>query len=115
LSLFESINERTILKLIRTKTFSGGAVTFIMNRKTNKNSKPLTGVWLMAGEVPLLNFCAVTNGSASIKHFVLKIRHYPKPRNVVCHRIWTRRSSLIHPMALPTLTQAAKNPHAQAC
>lgn len=28
LSLFENINDRTILKLIKTKTFSGGAVTF---------------------------------------------------------------------------------------
>ena len=28
LPLFEQINERTILKLLKTKTFSGGAVTF---------------------------------------------------------------------------------------
>jgi len=27
LPLFENMNDRTILKLIRTKTFSGGAVT----------------------------------------------------------------------------------------
>ena len=34
LPLFENINERTILKLIKTKTFSGGAVTLYYEPNT---------------------------------------------------------------------------------
>jgi len=37
LSLFENINERTILKLIKTKTFSGGAVT-LYHEPTNEKT-----------------------------------------------------------------------------
>lgn len=40
LPLFENINDRTILKLIKTKTFSGGAVTLYYeptNEKTTSN------------------------------------------------------------------------------
>ena len=37
LPLFEDINERTIFKLIRTKTFSGGAVT-LYYEPTNKKT-----------------------------------------------------------------------------
>jgi len=37
LPLFENINERTILKLIKTKTFSGGAVT-LYYEPTNKKT-----------------------------------------------------------------------------
>ena len=37
LSLFENINDRTILKLMKTKTFSGGAVT-LYYEPTNKNT-----------------------------------------------------------------------------
>ena len=33
LLLFENINDRTILKLIKTKTFSGGAVTLYYEPK----------------------------------------------------------------------------------
>jgi dihydrofolate reductase len=36
LPLFENINDRTILKLIKTKTFSGGAVT-LYYEPTNEN------------------------------------------------------------------------------
>ena len=37
LSLFENINDRTILKLIKTKTFSGGAVT-LYYKPTNEKT-----------------------------------------------------------------------------
>lgn len=33
LPLFENINDRTILKLVNTKTFSGGAIRFTMNQQ----------------------------------------------------------------------------------
>ena len=38
LPLFENINDRTILKLIKTKTFSGGAVIHYYEPKKNKNN-----------------------------------------------------------------------------
>lgn len=38
LSLFENINERTILKLIKTKTFSGGAVTLYYEPTNEKTT-----------------------------------------------------------------------------
>ena len=44
LPLFENINDRTILKLIKTKTFSGGAVTLYYeptNKKTTTANKGL--------------------------------------------------------------------------
>ena len=41
LPLFENINDRTILKLIKTKTFSGGAVT-LYYEPTNEKNEPLT-------------------------------------------------------------------------
>src|SRR6478735_3878517 len=44
LPLFENINDRTILKLIKTKTFSGGAVTLYYeptNEKTRTTNKVL--------------------------------------------------------------------------
>jgi len=38
LSLFENINDRTILKLIKTKTFSGGAVTLYYEPTNEKTT-----------------------------------------------------------------------------
>ncbi len=38
LPLFENINERTILKLIKTKTFSGGAVTLYYEPTNEKTT-----------------------------------------------------------------------------
>lgn len=38
LALFENINDKTILKLIKTKTFSGGAVTLYYEPLTAKNN-----------------------------------------------------------------------------
>ena len=38
LSLFENINDRTVLKLIKTKTFSGGAVTLYYEPTNEKTS-----------------------------------------------------------------------------
>ena len=38
LPLFENINDRTILKLIKTKTFSGGAVTLYYEPKKNERN-----------------------------------------------------------------------------
>ncbi len=38
LPLFENINDRTILKLIKTKTFSGGAVTLYYEPKNEKTT-----------------------------------------------------------------------------
>ena len=38
LPLFENINDRTILKLIKTKTFSGGAVTLFYEPTNEKNN-----------------------------------------------------------------------------
>ena len=39
LPLFENINDRTILKLIKTKTFSGGAVTLYYEPTNEKTTK----------------------------------------------------------------------------
>jgi dihydrofolate reductase len=41
--LFENINDRTILKLIRTKSFSGGAVMLYYEPANKKNNETLTG------------------------------------------------------------------------
>jgi dihydrofolate reductase len=38
LPLFENINDRTILKLIKTKTFSGGAVTLYYEPTNEKTT-----------------------------------------------------------------------------
>ena len=38
LPLFENVNERTILKLIKTKTFSGGAVTLYYEPANEKTT-----------------------------------------------------------------------------
>ena len=38
LSLFENINDRTVLKLIKTKTFSGGAVTLYYESTNEKTT-----------------------------------------------------------------------------
>jgi len=40
LPLFENINDRTILKLKRTKTFSGGAITLYYEPTSEKTTKP---------------------------------------------------------------------------
>ena len=42
LPLFENINDRTILKLIKTKTFSGGAVILYYEPTNEKTTEPLT-------------------------------------------------------------------------
>jgi dihydrofolate reductase len=39
LALFENLNDRTVLKLLKTKTFSGGAVT-LYYEPTSKNNEP---------------------------------------------------------------------------
>jgi dihydrofolate reductase len=44
LPLFEDIDDRTVFKLTKTKTFRGGAVILYYEPKTNKNTKSLTGL-----------------------------------------------------------------------
>lgn len=41
LPLFENIKDRTVLELIKTKTFRGGAVTLYYEPKVNENNEPL--------------------------------------------------------------------------
>ncbi len=53
LPLFENINDRTILKLIKTKTFSGGAVTLYYEPTNEKNNEPLTMVCVRRAEVQI--------------------------------------------------------------
>ena len=48
LPLFENIKDRTVLKLIKTKTFSGGAVTLYYEH-TTENNEPITRVLRQAG------------------------------------------------------------------
>jgi hypothetical protein len=59
LPLFENINDRTILKLIKTKTFGGGAVTLYYkptNQTQRSSNKLLTKAGLCGNTFTWLNF-----------------------------------------------------------
>ena len=50
LPLFENINDRTILKLIKTKTFSGGAVTLYYEPTNEKTTNRQQGIAKSGGD-----------------------------------------------------------------